>query len=546
MRRFIPLAVLILSFSINTFSQEVTGKPFDTCIDVISYHLELNLVDAFKKRNNRTFEGEEIISLAVKHFPKDGKIWLNASKNSIEIKSVSGRLQISERDGDNVRFLLDKSVKKGDTIVFSMKYTHTGVIDEGLFVSPGSVFTNNAPIEARDWFICKDHPSDKAFFSVKISAPSNITVGAVGLLESVSDSAGIKKWYWKSRYPMSTYLMVFSASSDYKTEKFNVSSKLTGNEIPVELYWRKGEDKESVDYIRKAMPYMLDFFEERFGKYPFEKIGFATLTSDFPYGGMENQSFITLCAGCWDELLIVHEFSHQWFGDLVSPKSWKDLWLNEGFAEYMEAHWVEIWTPKEKNYYKSIIEDYANYYFIINPKEAISEKSWDYNTPPGGELYNPALVYKKAACVIHMLRQELGDSTFFHLLKSFVTDPSLMYANASTEDFVKLTNEVSGKDYSWFFHQWLDFPGHPVYANRTRLFSENGADWLEITFIQKEWERVYYKTNFELLVEYEDGSKEIFKGFNKENGETFRFRTGKGAKSVIFDPDNKIVLKKEE
>ncbi|GAB1348968.1 hypothetical protein MASR1M107_11810 [Ignavibacteriales bacterium] len=546
MKRFLFYCVLALTLSQENKAYGSAQLPYDTCIDVLSYHLELNLVNSFKSKINRAFEGSQRISLVIKHLPNDGRIWMNASEKSIKIDKVTGPIKLGERVGDKIWFQLPESISSGDTISFDIDYQHTGVKDEGLFVATGSVFTNNAPIEARDWFICKDHPIDKALFSVTVIVPEKVTVGAVGLLENVTDSATVKKWYWKSRYPMATYLMVFSASTDYKVDKFSVTSKVSGLEIPVELYWRKGEDKSSIDYIKKAMPYLLDFFEERFGKYPFEKIGFATLTSDFPYGGMENQSFITLCANCWDELLVVHEFSHQWFGDLISPKSWKDLWLNEGFAEYMEAYWIETWTPKEKNQYQIVMEDFANYYFMVSPKEAISEESWEYNTPPGEILYNSALVYKKAACVVHMLRQELGDEVFFKLLSSFMNNPEFMYSNASTEDFMRITNEVSGKNFDWFFDQWLKYPGHPIYSNKTRLFTEGNVNYLEFTFIQKEWERIYYKSNFEIMVKYEDGSHDIFRGFNSRNGEVFKFALKSDVKSVVFDPQNKIILKKGE
>ncbi len=516
----------------------------DTTIDVISYDLDLNLIDNFLKHSHRSFEGQEDIRFQVRTLAPGRIIWFHATQGSIVPGKVKGAEFVKHESG-RIYFQLPEDIKASDTVAISMEYSHSGAKNEGFFVSDGSVFTNNAPIEARDWFICNDHPSDKALFSISVSVPEGVTVGAVGLIENVTDTIGHKKWKWRSIYPMATYQMVFSASTEYKVKRSSVRSKLSGRDIPVEIYWRKKENEREVNYIQEVIPVMLEVFEDHFGEYPFEKIAFATLTSDFPYGGMENQSFITLCAGCWYDLLAVHEFAHQWFGDLITPRDWEDIWLNEGFAEYMEAYWIERWTRPEENHYMAVMKEFANYYFLVNPKDAISESKWNLNLPPGEEFYNSALIYKKAACVIHMLREETGKDKFFEILKRFTTEPRFKFGNASTADFIEITNQVTGKNYSWFFEQWLKHPGHPVYMNRNRFFQENGEDFLEVTFVQEDWERLYYKANFELEVKYSDGTSELFTGFNSENGEIFRFKVKPGADKVIFDPKEKILLKKE-
>ncbi|MBK7867259.1 MAG: M1 family metallopeptidase [Ignavibacteriales bacterium] len=547
MKRLIFGAVLILfqftHGSIFAQSGYQKIKQYDTCIDVLEYQLEINLLNNFKSVKSRSFEGYEKIRLILLSLPDSGKIWLHASSKSLEIIKVEGELALIGQSGDRVNLRLPSGVRVGDTLSAGIYYSHNGSTGEAFYVSKGSVFTNNSPVEARDWFISKDHPIDKAVFSLKLLVPSDVIVGAVGLLEREYDSLGGKVFHWRSNIPMATYLMVFSASSDYKIEKFNTVSKLTGKTIPVELYWRNGESYDAVKYIGQVIPYMLDFFETRFGEYPFEKIAFATLTSDFPYGGMENQSFITLCSSCWYELLVVHEFAHQWFGDLITPSTWSDLWLNEGFAEFMEAHWVEVWAPEGKKAYRDVVKEFAEYYFAMEPKEAISEESWEYDTPPGGILYNSALVYKKAACVVYMLREETGDENFFKILKQFTTNPKFKFKNASTNDLVKLTNEITGKDYTWFFDQWIKQPGHPVYKNSYEFIESDGKDYLIYTFQQKESGRLYYHSTVELKVVYKNGTSEIFKCFNSKNGEKFNFEVKPNVKSVIFDPEDKIILK---
>ncbi|MBK8663150.1 MAG: hypothetical protein IPN18_15660 [Ignavibacteriales bacterium] len=473
MKRFLFVAVLILSqipvVSIFAQGEYQNIKQYDTCIDVLEYQLEINLLNNFKSAESRSFNGYEKITLIIVSLPDSGKIWLHASSKSLKINKVEGQLDLIAQIGDRVYLKIPGEVKTGDTLTAGIYYSHNGSKDEAFYVSKGSVFTNNSPVEARDWFISKDHPIDKAVFSLKLLVPSDVKVGAVGLLEGEYDSLGGKVFHWKSNIPMAT--------------------------------------------------------------------------PDFPYGGMENQSFITLCSGCWYELLVVHEFAHQWFGDLITPSTWSDLWLNEGFAEFMEAYWVEVWAPDGKKAYREVVEEFASYYFTMEPKEAIFEESWEYNTPPGGILYNSALVYKKAACVVYMLREETGDENFFKILKQFTTNSEFKFANASTNDLVNLTNEITGKKYNWFFDQWIKHPGHPVYKNSYDFIEEDGKDYLVYTFTQKESDRLYYQSTVELKVVYKDGTSEIFKCFNSKNGEKFNFEVKPNVKSVIFDPENKIVLK---
>jgi aminopeptidase N len=520
--------------------------PYDANIDVISYHLQLDLVANFKPSAKKSFMGFEEIKFILKGNPKQNKVWFHASSKSIVLKSVVNKNIKFNQSDNKIYFDIGSIYKINDTISLSFYYNHLDVKDEAFFVSEGSVFTNNAPIEGRDWFICKDHPSDKALFSIRTIVPKNVIVGSVGLLQSSKDSAECKIYDWSSNIPMSTYLMVFSASTEYKIESFVVRSTISGREIPVELYWREKEDFESVTNIRKAIPYLLQFFEERFGEYPYEKIGFATLTSDFQYGGMENQTFITLCSSCWNEMLAVHEFAHQWFGDLVSFKSWKDIWLSEGFAEYSEALWIEKWSNYGAESYQNVMNEFASTYFTVLPEDAIIEESWDNNTPAGEILYNPALVYRKAACVLYMLRKEVGDKIFFKILKAYITNKNFKFGNASTDDFVLIVNTCTKQDYGWFFDQWLKYPGHPTYINKNRFYEEDGKNYFETTIIQKNWERIYYKSNIEFKIKYADGSSEVLKCFNKENGEIFKFEVRSGAETVEFDPENKIILKKED
>src|SRR5438876_11914780 len=182
---------------------------------------------------------------------------------------------------------------------------------------------------------------------------------------------------------------------------------------------------------------------------------------------------------------------------MISPGTWADIWLNEGFATYIEA----LWQEKKGGYkdYKITIDDFANTYFRLNLGYPIYNPDWVENPPDEEILFNFATTYLKGGCTLHMLRYVLGDKLFFKALKDYAQDPEFMYRNAVTTDFIRKINESAGGDYSWFFQEWLYVPNHPIYKNKYEI-SENDDTW-EVKFtvdqVQKE---KFFKMPIELKI----------------------------------------------
>ncbi|CUT05751.1 Por secretion system C-terminal sorting domain-containing protein [Candidatus Kryptobacter tengchongensis] len=223
---------------------------------------------------------------------------------------------------------------------------------------------------------------------------------------------------------------------------------------------------------------MMTFFSKKFGEYPFEKYGMVAVYP-FRYGGMEHQTMTTIHRRWLDgnfEGGIAHELAHQWWGDLVTCENWAEIWLNEGFASYSDAlyteykYGVEIFRTKLKSWARAyFLEDSALRYPIYNP--------------PPAKLFGTA-VYYKGAWVLHMLRNLIGDSLFFQVLKEW--GRRYAYGTGTTQGFINVVNDITGRDYSWFFEQWVYDSGYPVLDfSITSIDQDNLKLSLQLRQIQK-------------------------------------------------------------
>ncbi|MCX8104595.1 MAG: M1 family metallopeptidase [Ignavibacterium album] len=534
MKNFSKIFFVFLIITSIIYSQSESEKDFD----ILKYTLELDLYNNYLPPYPHSFNG--LLDIEFKALGDIKQIKLNASSFSIMIKSVTGNNLSFEHKSDTLFINFNEPIKRNSVKKLTIKYFHNDTVDGAFFVKDGMVFTNNAPQGARKWFPCFDHPSDKALFELKARTPTDVLLGSNGLLIDSVKIADTIFYNWKTEYPLSTYLITISSKRNYQLSEI-FWTNLNSNSVPVRFYWNEGENQSALNHIISITPEMMKFFSELLCDYPFEKNGYATLNELFIFGGMENQTLISLCANCWDEELIAHEFSHQWFGNLITLKTWADVWLNEGFATFAEGLWIEHRFGKEA--YKEYMRIQAERFFQSENKFPIFNRDWRNRIPDIGTLYNGEIIYAKAASVLHMLRYTLGDSIFFAALKSYTNDKSLQYGNISTEEFISKIISYTGKDVGWFFNQWLAGTYYPVYKNYYSITEESSEYLVDLIFTQENKENIYYKMPFEVKILFEDGSSITENVFNEMNNQNYQFIYSKKPIKIYFDPDEKISLK---
>ena len=393
------------------------------------------------------------------------------------------------------------------------------------------VSTLSEPYYARGWFPCKDVPSDKADSAdIILTVPDSLVAVSNGVLVSVfSRHNGTKTFHWKEGYPITSYLISL-AVTNYRTIEQTYTG-IDGTTMPV-THWYYPEYESATEILYKTTE-MMSYYASLWGEYPFirEKYGNA----QFSWGGaMEHQTCTSLGANTYkktfNELTICHELAHQWWGDMITCADWHNIWLNEGFARYSEALWREH-TDGEKGYH-----DYMN---IINRPELWQDGPvYIQNTSSVNSIFN-LLVYDKGAWILHMLRHVVGDSTFWNIFRAY-RDAHYM-GTATTEDFQKICESVSGKSLDWFFRQWVYNTGMPDYKVSWRRRKTGVSNWqLTLVLDQMQSKTNRFKMPVDILVQLENSDTLIVVQDSLLSQE-FVFNFNEMPKDITVDPDNWIL-----
>jgi aminopeptidase N len=393
------------------------------------------------------------------------KIWFDSAALSIQSVTVNKSAAKFESKETRLVVPLPSAAKVGQKFEVEIKYE--GKPTKGLYFilpdkdypdRPKQIWTQGESEDTRYYLPTYDYPNDRLTTETILTVPASWITVANGKLISVTDAgSGNKTWTWRENLPSSTYLITIVAG-----EFEEIKEAWRG--MPVTYYAPKGRgDRLKVNYSHT--PQMLEFFSKNLGvDYPWEKYA-QSMVDDFVAGGMENSSATTNTSNSLthaklapeyttgEDPLISHELGHQWFGDLVTCKDWGNIWLNEGFATFMERWWVEHYFPKDQIEYE-MWNDAKEW--MDNPglyAKPIVRHDFDDSSEFDGNAYN------KGGWVLFMLRHQIGEQAFFAGLKHYLEVNR--GKNVVTADLTRAIEEATHINVDQFFSQWVYGAGAP-------------------------------------------------------------------------------------
>lgn len=388
---------------------------------------------------------------------------------NLDVTSVtSGGTNLDfEVTNDKLRVFFAEPVPENTAVTLAIAYSSTRPVNGLYFRTPRlgyteaetQAWTQGEPEDARYWFPCIDYPNERTTTEVICTVRDDFVALSNGnLIGTTHDPAnGKRTFHWRQRQDHVTYLVTLVAGPF-------VSVQDRAGGIPLFYYCLPGQEGDAKKTYRNT-PAMMEIFQKKIGfPYPYDRYSQVSVI-DFIAGGMENTAMTTMTERIiLDDSarltrsmdgLISHELAHQWFGDLLTCRDWSHLWLNEGFATYLEAVYQEHQFGRD-----AMIHDMlGNQAQVIRMDGGEGKKpvvSRRYNDPNGAFGYRP---YAKGASVLHMLRNELGDDVFWEAINAYVTRHQNQVVE--TNDLMRTAESVSGKSLEQFFDQWLHRTGYP-------------------------------------------------------------------------------------
>lgn len=409
--------------------------------DVEAYRVEVTVSDDLSVITRARTTITALATQALSSFNLD---FLGMTVDAVRVNGADAQVG---RDGREMTITPQDPIFEAETFRVEVDYHGVPGTDDdgdsldfnnGWFNYDGGVLVASQPDGSAAWFPCNDHPLDKALFEFVIDVPAPYVAVANGVLETVDKDGERIVYTWHMRQPMATYLATVNINTFEEQREVTASGVVIRNYFPLSIARQAAET-----FARQAD--MLAAFEPLFGPYPFDVYGavvadvplnFALETQTISLFGRNVIAGTAAGLGVPAESVIAHELAHQWFGNSVTPATWRDVWLNEGFATYAQALWLEA-TEGRPAADQLMISFYAQ---IRNPLALALGMAAPGNPPPNA-LFNGS-VYLRGAWVLHALRLQIGDEAFFDLLREYAA--RFAYGNVTTQDFIDLALEISG------------------------------------------------------------------------------------------------------
>lgn len=416
----------------------------------------------------------------------------------------------------------------------SVSVTYQGVPVEDGFGSFVQGFHSNVPIiwtlsepyGAKNWWPCKQSLNDKIdSIDVIVTTPSAYRVASNGLLVGETTVGVNKRYHWKHRYPIPAYLIAigvtnYAVYSDFVPNPDGEPIEVLNYVYPEVLQQAQAATQSTVE--------IMQLFNELFGEYPFadEKYGHAMFGFG---GGMEHQTMSFM--GGFSHLLQAHELAHQWFGDKITCGSWSDIWLNEGFASYLEGLTYEYGLGPNtffnwKRQYIASITSQPDGSLYVRDTSSVSR------------IFSGRLSYNKGGMVVHMLRWKLGDDAFYQGVRNYLEDPQLAYGYARTPDLQRHLEASSGEDLTEFFNDWVYGEGFPSYRLNWDMVGDRLI--LELSQTPSHPSVEFFEMPVPILV-MGKGQDTLLRVEHTRQDQRFEFELDLEVEGISFDPNLELI-----
>lgn len=452
------LILLLILFSNNLYAR-TDSYPKNPKVDVLNYQFNIKLSDDTDEITcelilDVRYLGEGVDSLRL-DLVKASIALENKGMTVSSIQSEGQELAFTH-NGEELKIKLPSSSKKDQEKQYQIVYS--GIPASGLKIAKNkygdrTFFSDNWPDKGRNWLAMVDHPYDKATCEFIVTAPSHYQVVSNGLkIEETDLGNGNRLTHWKQSVPIASWLYVLGVArfAMQEVDQFDHKSIQT---------WVYYQDREK-GFYDFAVPtkQVLEFYSDYIGPFSYEKL--ANIQSNSVSGGMEAASAILYSENSvvgdrntrWRNV-IIHEIAHQWFGNAVTEYDWDDVWLSEGFATYFTLLFREHAYGRD-----DFLEGLANSKKTV---DAFHEKNPDYRIVHDNLSDMSKVVsshtYQKGSWILHMLRGVIGTENFWKGIQAYYA--KYQNGNATTSDFRREMENVSGIDLDWFFEQWLYNPG---------------------------------------------------------------------------------------
>ncbi len=450
--------LLAPSLAAQTNLERMTNDRYTRSHDYDLVHQRIELTNI--SWDSLSFDGK-VTSTLVSLRPGLDSVILDAGHLLDITRATAGNATLrTGRHGDTLVVYLPSAAAFGDTVRFALEYAAR--IDNGHGLTfkksepghahyPQQIWSQGEDHNNHDWFPTYDFPNDKMTWELVATVPSEYTVVSNGKLVSDSRGAGEHTVHWSQEQPSASYLVSLIVAPLVK-----VSDSWRGK--PVDYYVYR-EDSALAMPLFKVTPDMIEVFSQLTGvPYPWDKYA-QTTVADF-FGGMENVSATTLVDWLPDArayqdrpwyqyILIPHELAHQWFGDYVTTENWANMWLNEGFAEFMPG---QYWGQKlgrhaEEDYY---LDEYHQFMGIDRQRRMPVAALGSNN------------IYPRGALILEMLKHRLGPERFWAGIHRYLTDHR--FENATTDDLRQAFLDATGQNLDDFWSQWVYQAGYPEFT----------------------------------------------------------------------------------